>query len=296
MLAHVLMRLCSWVLGGARSVALVAVLLGPQVGAAQPARFALPAPTGLVNDFAGVLGSRAPLLERIAEEVRQKSGGELAIVTLADLGPLAASDVARQIGREWKVGATAAIGDRTRNAGVVILIVPKETNASGRGACRIETGQGTEGFITDADAGTICREATAFFRQRDYASGTQLVVERVAAEFAREFGFTFDGGTGIRAPARGVERDLTPVRLSPVAILVILFILFVVVGRLTRGGGGGGDRGGPRGGLPVPIIIPGPGWGSGGGWSSGGGSWGGGGFGGFGGGGGFSGGGGGSDW
>jgi uncharacterized protein len=243
----------------------------------------------MVNDFAGVLGGSAATLDAIAREIREKSGGELAIVTLTDIGQFAASDVAREIGRQWKVGAQAAIGDRTRNAGVVILIVPKETNSSGRGACRVETGQGTEGFITDADAGTICREATGFFRERNYAAGTQLVAERVAAEFAREFGFTFEGGSGLRAPAvpqGGSGRGGT---LSPFAILLILFVIIIVMSAASRGGRRRGGMG--------PVILPGPGWG-GGSWGggSGGGSWGGGGFGGFGGGGGFSGGGGGSDW
>ena len=49
------------------------------------------------------------------------------------------------IGREWKVGANAKIGDAKRNAGVVILVVPKETSADGNGHVRIENGQGSEG-------------------------------------------------------------------------------------------------------------------------------------------------------
>jgi uncharacterized protein len=249
----------------------------------------LPAPTGFVNDFAGVLGASAAKLESITQEIKQKSGGELAIVTLTDIGQYASSDVAREIGRQWKVGAKADIGDQTRNAGVVILIVPKETNASGRGACRIETGQGTEGFITDADAGTICREATAFFRERNYAAGTQFIAERVAGEFAKEFGFTFEGGTGVQPPVRAARQRESSTRLSPFTILIIIFVLMMVMSAVSKGGRRRGMGMGP-------VIIPGPGWGSGGGNWGGGGSWGGGGFGGFGGGGGFSGGGGGSDW
>jgi uncharacterized protein len=250
----------------------------------------IPQPTGYVNDFAGVLGGSSATLEAITREIKEKSGGELAIVTLSDIGSYAASDVAREIGRQWKVGAKAAIGDQTRNAGIVILIVPKETNSSGRGACRVETGQGTEGFITDADAGTICREATAFFRERNYARGTQFIAERVAGEFAREFGFTFEGGTGVRPPAQAARRADRGGTLSPFAILIIIFVLIIFLSAVSRGGGRRGGVG------MAPVIIPGPGWGSGGGNWGGGGSWGGGGFGGFGGGGGFSGGGGGSDW
>jgi uncharacterized protein len=133
----------------------------------------IPPPRGLVNDFANVIPpASAARIERIAQDVRDKSKGEMAIVTLSDLGGRDPMDVALQIGREWKVGNLAPIGDASRNAGVVILVVPKESAQDGRGRCRILTGQGTEGFITDATTGAICREATPLFAQRDYGGGS----------------------------------------------------------------------------------------------------------------------------
>ena len=147
------------------------LLQGPQV----------PAPQGLVNDFAHVLPATSiARLEQVAQDVRDKSKGEIAIVTLPDLEGRDPSEVALRIGREWKVGNRAAIGDRSRNAGAVILLVPKETSGDGRGYCRIETGQGAEGFLTDATEGEICREATPAFQQRDYGTGLELVTTRVA--------------------------------------------------------------------------------------------------------------------
>ena len=123
---------------------------------------------GLVNDFAHVLDqSTIDHLTKIAEDVRTKSRGEMAIVTLPDLAGRDVADVALRIGREWKVGKIGAPGDPTRNAGAVILLVPKETASDNRGRCYVATGQGTEGFITDATAGDICREATPYFMQRD---------------------------------------------------------------------------------------------------------------------------------
>ena len=89
----------------------------------------------------------------------------------------------------WKDGNP---GDPTRNAGAVILLVPKETNSDGRGSCYIAIGQGAEGFITDATSGTICREATPAFAARDYATGLELVTLRTAERFAREFSFSID--------------------------------------------------------------------------------------------------------
>src|SRR6476469_6240699 len=136
----------------------------------------LPAPQGLVNDFSHVIpADAAQRIEAIAQDVRDKSKGEIAVVTLPDLGGRDPSEVALRIGREWKVGNLADIGDRSRNAGVVILLVPKETSSDGQGHCRVEVGQGAEGFITDATSGDICREATPAFRQQDYGAGIELV-------------------------------------------------------------------------------------------------------------------------
>ena len=45
----------------------------------------LPAPRGYVNDFAGVIsGDDQQRIDRIVQDVRAKSGGEIVIVTLKD--------------------------------------------------------------------------------------------------------------------------------------------------------------------------------------------------------------------
>ena len=265
-----------------------------------------PAPRGygtsaaeIVVDAAGVLpASSVDHINRIAFDVHEKSGGEMAVVTLPDIGLRAPVDVALAIGRAWGVGANAAIGQRTRNAGVVILLVPKETSSSGRGECFVTTGQGTEGFITDAEAASICREATPYFREQQYGPALELITSRVASQFAEEFGFTLDSTSGL---APGMQPDLGPAPrqrssggISPVVIFVLFIIAYAIIGSLGR------RRRGCGGCIPIPIVFPtGGGYrrgGWGGGFGGGGFGGGGGGFGGFGGGGGFSGGGGGSNW
>ena len=65
----------------------------------------LPAPTGYVNDFAGTLQpGQAQAIQQVVDEVRQKSGGEIVVVTLPDLGGRPSIEVARDIGRQWRVG------------------------------------------------------------------------------------------------------------------------------------------------------------------------------------------------
>ncbi|MDQ8146102.1 MAG: TPM domain-containing protein [Gemmatimonadota bacterium] len=237
----------------------------------------IPAPTGLVSDFAGVIpAADADRMTRLAEAVKAATGGEIAVVTLPDIGGREASEIAHRIGREWGVGANSEIGDRARNAGVVILLVPKETASDGSGQIRIEIGQGAEGFLTDAMTGDFVREATPELRQGAYGPALTRITARVAERFAGEFGFALDSAL---VPPRVVRRGGE----GGGGRIVLLIALMILISVLQ-------SRGRRRGGL---VVVPFPvgrggGWG-GGGW--GGGGFGGGGFGGFGGGGGFSGGG-----
>src|SRR2546430_2499346 len=80
----------------------------------------IPAPSGYVNDFAHVLSPEAQArIGQIAQQVHDRSGGEIAIVTLPDLGGRPVEEISLRILREWGVGAKAPIGNRTRNAGIV---------------------------------------------------------------------------------------------------------------------------------------------------------------------------------
>jgi uncharacterized protein len=251
----------------------------------------------IVVDAAGVLpAASVDRINRIAFDVHQKSGGEMAVVTLPDIGLRAPVDVALQIGRAWGVGANAAIGQRTRHAGVIILLVPKEPSSSGRGECFVTTGQGTEGFITDAEAASMCREVVPLFVQREYGPAMEVLASRVGDQFAQEFGFTLDSSSTIapvqQPDVRGGQRRSSG-GLSPFTIFILFIVAYFILsslGRSRRGCGGGGC-------IPIPIVFPTGGGYRRGGWGGGGfGGGGGGGFGGFGGGGGFSGGGGGSSW
>ncbi len=250
----------------------------------------IPDPVGLVNDFAHVLPAQTvDALTALAQAVRTHSPGEMAIVTLPDLHGQDVSEVALQIGRQWKVGNVGQPGDPNRNAGVVILIVPKETNSGGSGQCRVEVGRGAEGYLTDADAGDICREAASrFFRNRDYGDGTALIAMRVAQAMAQEYHFSVDSALVASAPSP--DESTGPAGgIPPIVFFIILIVVLSLLGGRRSGclpllflsGMGGGRRGG---------------WGGGGFGGGGFGGGGGGGFGGFGGGGGFSGGGGGSSW
>ena len=233
----------------------------------------LPPPRGYVNDFAGVLDSASVgHLEAVIAEVRAKTRGEIAVVTLADIADRPAADVALEIGRRWSVGAKGEAGDPAKNLGVVVLLVPLKNHRPGTGQIFIATGRGAEGFLTDARVGRIRDAMTPYLAREEYGAGLASGVDMIAQAFAQEFGVTLDG-----APpgARPAERDVSfPSRAT---LFWLIFAVVFVLAQLARRRGRSGRR----------IWWAGGGWG-GGGWGGGGG---GGGFGGFGGGGGFSGGG-----
>lgn len=101
----------------------------------------IPAPVGYVNDFAGILRPEiAARMTRLIDSVRARSGGEIAVVTLKDLGGRPSLEAAVQIGRQWGVGARGGAGDPARNAGVVVLLKPGARPGDGRSEVAIATG------------------------------------------------------------------------------------------------------------------------------------------------------------
>jgi uncharacterized protein len=259
-------------------VRVLGILLFAQTG------LQIPAPSGFVNDFAGVVeASAVTRMESVIQRVRATTRGDIAVVTLADLGGREAADVALQIGRDWKVGGSGEAGDPAKNLGVVVLVVPRKNHEPGTGAVFISTGRGAEGFLPDARVGRIRDAMTPALAREDYGAALETGVGLIAQAFADEFHVSL--GVPVAQPAP----ETPTVRIPGLAKFIIFILLLILLNVISRAGRGGRRRGG--------------GWwwpGGGGGWTSGGfGGWGGGssgggfsgGFGGFGGGGGFSGGG-----
>ncbi|HEU4525926.1 MAG TPA: TPM domain-containing protein [Gemmatimonadales bacterium] len=273
-------------MSGTRAKA-IALLTGLQLAAgalaAQDAgvRSLFPArPTGYVTDVAGIVDEGAEArITGLVERLRTATGAELAVVTLPTIGEREEADVAREIGRAWGVGARAEIGDERRNAGIVILVVPRQGDRPGTGRVRVEVGQGLEGIVTDVIAGRIRDLMADRFAGGDYSGGLLQGVEALTGIIARGLGVSDTALTNVRPVADPGRTGGSPLGALP----LLLFIFFLLVS-----GAFGGRRRRRRNVFWVGPWIGG-GFGGGGGW--GGGGFGGGGFGGFGGGGGFSGGG-----
>ena len=234
-------------------------------------------PTGYVTDVAGIVDQATEArITDLIERLKAATGAEIAVVTVPTIGDREEADVAREIGRSWGVGAAAGVGDPTRNAGIVLLVVPRQNGRPGTGRVRVEVGRGLEGIVTDVTAGRIRDLMGEQLAREDYSGALLSGVEALAAVIARGFGVSDTALTNARPVTR-------PSGGNPLAgaLPIILFLVFLLISGAMRGGRGRRRRRGVYWGGP----WIGGGFGGGGGWGGGGG------FGGFGGGGGFSGGG-----
>jgi uncharacterized protein len=239
-------------------------------------------PTGFVTDAAGIVDQAAEArITDLAQRLKAATGAEIAVATLPTIGERDEAEVALEIGRAWGVGAASEIGDPTRNAGIVLLVVPRQEGRPGTGRVRIEVGRGLEGVVTDVTAGRIRDLMGPQLAREDYSGALQGGVEALAGIIAHEFGVSDTALTNAR-PAARPPRGGNPLAG---ALPIVLFVIFLLLSGAM--GGGRGKRGRRR---RRHVYWGGP-WIGGGGFGGGGGWGGGGGFGGFGGGGGFSGGG-----
>jgi uncharacterized protein len=254
--------------GGVQATALALLLASSLVAAA--AQIAVPKPQGYVTDLAGVVDAptRARLTSLIGE-LKQKTGAEIAVVTVRTTKPDTAFDYAMAIAEQWKPGSAG------KDNGVVFLVAIDDR------AIQILTGYGVEGPLPDGKVGeirdTLVKPA---FRAGDYARGIADATTTMAALIAADSGVKLSGAPAI-APR--------PVHRGGGGMGIGLILLILVVAAFLNTLGGGGRR--RRGGFAGPIILGGGRGGFGGGFGGGGG----GGFGGFGGGS-FGGGGAGGDW
>jgi uncharacterized protein len=245
----------------------------------------LPKPTGYVSDLAHVINpADQEQLEVYCAKVDQQLGVQFALVTIDTLNDRPVRDFALELARKW------GVGDKKNNEGVLLLLVIKDRKSD------IETGRGTEPYITDGFAGGTLRSMRSDLRASSYGPAMLAGAREMARQIAQGKGIAFSDGT---VPRREPTQEDQPGGHGipfPLIVIGILFFLFLFG---KRGGGSGRGGGGSfLTGMLLGNLFSGGRGGGGGGWGGGGfggGSGGGGGFGGFGGGD-FGGGGANSDW
>ena len=232
-----------------RSAAWAAVLATVAVVALAAPEAPVPIPQGFVTDLARVIPPDTEArITRLLEELRQKTGAEIAVVTVESTDPLDDFTYALRIADAWKPG------HKGEDTGIVFLVAVRDRKL------RILTGYGVEGILPDGLVGEIeDREILPAFH------AGHLLASRIAAARSVEL-------TGI--PARGEAPGTT---LPPWLVLVVLlvFLALMLYGARQRPSRLGRTRGFfypyPFGGFGGPFGGGGGGFGGFGGGSFGGG-------------------------
>jgi uncharacterized protein len=287
-------------------IALLCLLLCPAAALAQvPQNCPLPAPTGYVNDYAGVVDAASKeRMEAVLANLKDRAQIEFSVAVVRTTGERPIFDYSLDVARCWGIGSKE--GDR---AGMLLLVAVDDRKYQPQVSRHLE-GDLPDGLVTTI----LLRTLPDPFRAGEYGRGLTEAVLTLVATLADKRGFSIEGidqryiyrPRAERRPAgRGVS---SRGGFGIGACCLIGFILIILLSSISRRGGGGGRGrggwgGGGGGGLLNAIILGqvlsnlggggrSSGWGGGGssGWGGGGG--GGGGFGGFGGGGDFGGGGG----
>jgi uncharacterized protein len=231
-----------------RWLAVLILLLAPSVTLTAESVSTLPAPTGYVNDFAGVLSpATKQSVESLCTQVDRQAHAQIAVVTVKTMdGDQSIEEFATALEDKWKVGAKGT--DR----GVLMLFVMTPRRG------RIEVGYGLEGILNDAKVGDIGRSMVPAATQGDYNTAIPLGVGQIARIIATDAGVTLTQQPVHqyhRQQQAPVQLTLTELLLGGGVILLVLFFLvktgnagliFFLLGNLM-GGGFGGGRGGGRG-------------------------------------------------
>lgn len=180
----------------------------------------IPAPSGWVNDFANAIPAEyKEKISAISQELENKTGAQVVVVTAGSIAPYDEKDYARMIFDKWKPG------QKGKDNGVLILVAMKERR------WRIETGYGAEGVLPDGLCGEIGRDQMVpNFKNGEHGKGIYLAVSRIADILAKEADVKLDGTKGSGYDQSGSSG--LPLGGMPLVGMCIFMLIFFFVWNL----------------------------------------------------------------
>lgn len=150
----------------------------------------LPAPTGFVNDFAGVLSQAdRQRLEELSSSLEARTGVEMAIVTVRTTGEESIQMYAVRLFEAW------GVGKRGRDNGILVLAAMEDRRVW------VEVGYGLEGVLPDGKVGAILdRYLVPAFKEGRYGDGLYACARALAAEIEAALAGEGQPGPGEPAP------------------------------------------------------------------------------------------------
>lgn len=150
-------------------------------------------PRGLVSDYANVISSgEERRLNSILTELQQRTGTQIAVVTLHSLEGGEIDDFTNRLFNRW------GVGQKDKDNGVMFLAAIQDRKM------RIEVGYGLEDIIPDSAAGRIRRNIiTPHFKSGNYGQGILAGTIALSQRIARHAGVRLS-----TAPATRSAREI----------------------------------------------------------------------------------------
>jgi uncharacterized protein len=237
-----------------------ALLFGTFAAAVAETVKSMPAPTGYINDYAGVLNdSTKSDLDALLKQLDTQAKAQVFVAIIGKIDDDSTpAEFANQLFAKWKPGP------KQDSRGALLLISVQDHKY------QFEIGYGLEGILPDGKTGDIGREMVPDLKSGNYDGAVRTAVNDLTTVIAQDANVTLD----VPQPQHTYHRQVVQQKSRGsgiIGLLVFLFILFLIL----RGGRGG--RGGP-GGFLTGMILGNMLGGSRGGWGDGGGGggWGGG--------------------
>src|SRR5688572_14038038 len=208
----------------------------------------LAAPTGPVNDFAGVLDQATiDRLNQRLTEYQRSTGVELAVAVVRTTGDRPIFDYSLAVARGWGIGSK---GDDNPSALLFIAVDDRKyfTHVS----------RDLEDELPDGLVGSLQRQhLVPEFRQQNFGKGISDTIEAYISAIDQRSSGTAASPTPV--PPRGGPGGISGRQSisSGFCCLAVIFILILIIFS-NRGGGGRGRRGGFGGGFGggvMPWII-----------------------------------------
>lgn len=197
-------------------------------------------PTGLVNDFAGILTpSQKQELENTLGNFARPAGVQITVVTVPSLGQETIETYAVALFKEW------GIGDKIRDNGLLMLVAPNDKQI------RIEVGYGLEGVITDIAAATIIRtDIIPLFKTGSYYEGIRAGLTRTMKLIEGDL----EAMKALEVDSRNTlppsqATDYVPLIVFVIILLMLIhprtrkIVIYMLASGVFRGGGHGGGGG-----------------------------------------------------
>jgi len=190
----------------------------------------MPAPTGYIDDYAGVLTAPAKSeLEDLCNDLHSKTKAQIFVVTIKTLDGDSVETFANHLFARWK------IGEKKTDRGVLVLLAIKEHKRW------IEIGTGFEGILNDAKVGDIGREMVPALKASDYDEAVRTGVRRVAEIIATDSNVTLDIVTSPESLA-AMEKAYAPppvvkqqplIKSKGLGIALVALMFFGIIGAIV---------------------------------------------------------------